>query len=72
MHYCPTTRKLLIGTKTNLRSDTNTISQLADKHMQPIKAEKNAIKSVRHHPRKVSESLAMMVAPRVTPAMAPR
>ncbi|ELR21889.1 GTPase cRac1B, putative [Acanthamoeba castellanii str. Neff] len=39
MHHCPTAPKLLIGTKTDLRSDADTITRLADKHMQPIQAE---------------------------------
>jgi small GTP-binding protein len=36
MHHCPTTPKLLVGTKTDLRNDADTIARLADKKMQPI------------------------------------
>lgn len=36
MHHCPTTPKLLVGTKTDLRNDADTIARLQDKKMQPI------------------------------------
>jgi len=38
-HHCPTTPKLLVGTKIDLRNDADTISRLADKRMSPISRE---------------------------------
>ncbi len=38
-HHCPTTPKLLVGTKIDLRDDPDTISRLADKKMKPIPKE---------------------------------
>lgn len=39
MHHCPTTPKLLVGTKTDLRNDADTMARLADKKMQPIQVD---------------------------------
>jgi Ras-related C3 botulinum toxin substrate 1 len=39
MHHCPTVPKLLIGTKSDLRSDSDTLSRLADKRLMPIASE---------------------------------
>jgi Ras-related C3 botulinum toxin substrate 1 len=36
MHHCPKAPKLLVGTKIDLREDSETLARLADKRMQPI------------------------------------
>jgi len=36
MHHCPTTPKLLVGTKIDLRNDPDTIACLAEKKLQPL------------------------------------
>ncbi len=38
-HHCPTTPKLLVGTKIDLRDDSDTLARLTDKKMQPISAD---------------------------------
>eukprot|EP01087_Luapelamoeba_hula_P024696 TRINITY_DN94_c0_g1_i1.p1 TRINITY_DN94_c0_g1~~TRINITY_DN94_c0_g1_i1.p1 ORF type:complete len:206 (+),score=38.48 TRINITY_DN94_c0_g1_i1:72-689(+) len=35
-HHCPNVPKLVVGTKTDLRNDSETISRLQDKRLQPI------------------------------------
>jgi len=39
MHHCPKAPKLLVGTKIDLREDSETLARLADKRMQPISKE---------------------------------
>ena len=38
-HHCPDVPKLLVGTKSDLREDKDTLERLADKKMTPISAE---------------------------------
>merc|ERR1712125_146620 len=38
-HHCPGTAKLLVGTKVDLREDSDTIARLSDKKMSPITPE---------------------------------
>ncbi|KAL6062620.1 Ras-related C3 botulinum toxin substrate 2 [Balamuthia mandrillaris] len=35
-HHCPTSPKLLVGTKVDLREDKDTLERLADKRMAPV------------------------------------